>query len=64
VPADSRVEWGTSPTNYDHNKTDSALVTTHQLRVDGIGEGKLYYYRIISKNACGQTMIETGTYQE
>ncbi len=47
-PADSRVDYGTSPEALNLNVGKSALVTSHSLQLSGLNPGATYYFRVTS----------------
>ncbi len=49
-PADSRVDYGTSPTLLDQNVTNGAFVTAHSLVLGSLMPNTTYYYRATSKD--------------
>ncbi|MGE5570031.1 MAG: DUF4082 domain-containing protein [Rhodospirillales bacterium] len=52
-PANSRVDYGTSPQSLTLSKTDSAPVTAHSLTLTGLTAGATYYYRVTSTDSSG-----------
>ncbi len=52
-PADSRIDYGTSPTSLTLSATDAALVTGHSLTLSGLTTGTIYYYRLTSSDSVG-----------
>jgi hypothetical protein len=53
--ANSRVDYGTSPTTLNLSATSSASVTNHSVPLGGLTRGTTYYYRVTSTNANGMT---------
>jgi Subtilase family/Bacterial TSP3 repeat len=55
-PADSLVEFGESTflgrTSYNPN-----LVTSHAVELDGLAPDQTYYYRVVSRDAAGNTKV-------
>ncbi|MGZ3862135.1 MAG: DUF4082 domain-containing protein [Bacteroidia bacterium] len=49
--ADSKVEYGTSPSSLNLIASNSALVTNHSVTLNGLLAGTTYYYRVVSKDA-------------
>jgi hypothetical protein len=52
-PADSRVEYGTSPTALDQTASDGAAVTAHSIGLTGLTPGTTSHYRVRSADASG-----------
>jgi hypothetical protein len=50
-PADSRVDYGTSPGALTTTVTGAALVTSHALTLSGLAPSTTYYYRVTSADA-------------
>lgn len=57
-PANSKVEWSATPGGPYSSHTDTALVTSHAVDLNGLGAGT-WYYRISSTDAGGQTSVTT-----
>jgi phosphodiesterase/alkaline phosphatase D-like protein len=53
LAANSRVDYGTSPTTLNLNAADSAMVTSHSIPLNGLTAFTTYYYRITSTTAAG-----------
>lgn len=59
-PADSQVEYGTSPGTYSYSTgLDSTKVTSHSQALAGLQPSTTYYYRVRSADAAGQTTYST-----
>ena len=56
-PADSRVDYGTTPGSLSLSQSNSALVTTHNLQVSGLQSNTTYYFRVTS--AAGEAHVTT-----
>jgi beta-lactamase superfamily II metal-dependent hydrolase len=54
-PADSVVEYGTSPGNYTSTSSDIALATDHSIPVTGLTHATTYYFRVLSTDESGNT---------
>jgi hypothetical protein len=52
--SDSTIEYGTS-TAYGNQSTLTPLVTSHQVSLVGLAPGTRYNYRVLSKDAAGNT---------
>jgi hypothetical protein len=52
-PADSRVDYGTSPTALGQSATDAGSVTAHSVRLTGLSPGTTYHYRVRSADGSG-----------
>jgi phosphodiesterase/alkaline phosphatase D-like protein len=48
VPANSRVDYGTSPSALNLNVSSTANVTQHALQLTGLTQGATYYFRVTS----------------
>jgi phosphodiesterase/alkaline phosphatase D-like protein len=55
MPANSRVDYGTTPTSLTLNVSSAALVTAHSLSLSGLTNGTTYYYRVTSVDAFTNT---------
>jgi len=53
--SDSVVEYGTSPGNYTHSESDSAMVTSHSVTLSNLTPSTTYYYRVKSTDASENT---------
>jgi hypothetical protein len=51
--ADSRVEYGKSPTYENSTNLDSAYVIRHSRVLDNLADGTVYHYRVKSSSASG-----------
>jgi hypothetical protein len=59
VPGTSQVEYGTT-TAYGLSSTEDAnLVAGHSVTLSGLTGGMTYYFRVKSKDACGQESISS-----
>jgi len=56
-PANSRVDYGTSPNALSQSVSSSALVTSHSLTLTGLTPGVTYYYRVSSTDVTGGTTV-------
>jgi hypothetical protein len=54
--ADSRIEYGFD-TGYGTPVSDTALTRQHSLVLTGLTPGRIYHYRVRSKNAAGSEVI-------
>lgn len=52
--ADAKVEYGTD-TSYGKNKEESSKKTSHSIELTDLEANKTYHYRIISKDAAGNS---------
>ena len=52
-PADSTIEFGLSPSQYDLGVYDAALVSSHAIVLTGLLPVTTYHYRIVSRDAAG-----------
>ncbi|MBI3596887.1 MAG: fibronectin type III domain-containing protein [Nitrospirae bacterium] len=60
-PADSQVEYGTSPCPCGTNTTlDPSLVASHSVTLSGLTPGTLYYYRAESRDASANSATPVG----
>ena len=53
VPADSSVDYGTTPAFGNKTPVDSVMVTTHQVTLSGLAAGTTYYYQVNSTDSKG-----------
>ena len=53
--ATSRVDYGTNPGSLSTGATDAALVTQHTVQLTGLLPNTVYYYRVVSADASGNT---------
>jgi Domain of unknown function (DUF4082)/Bacterial Ig-like domain/Bacterial Ig domain/Purple acid Phosphatase, N-terminal domain len=51
--ADSRVDYGTSPTSLTQSASDASNVTSHSVDLSGLTAGTTYYYRVRSVDPSG-----------
>jgi beta-lactamase superfamily II metal-dependent hydrolase len=56
-PADSVVEYGTSPGNYTDTLDDPAPVTSHSIALSNLTPATTYYYRVASTDESGNTAV-------
>jgi hypothetical protein len=56
TPTDSRVEYGLD-TSYGSTVSDASAVTAHALTVDGLQPGRIYHFRVHSKDASGKEAV-------
>ena len=54
-PATSQVEYGLTAALGSTTPLDPNLVRAHSVDLTGLQDSVIYYYRVISKDACGQT---------
>ena len=54
-PANSRVDYGTSPSTLDQNVSDATRATTHSVRLTGLTSGATYSFRVTSVDAAGNS---------
>ncbi len=54
VPADSQVDYGTTPSYGQSNALNPAMVTSHSVVLSGLTPSTLYHYRVKSKDAAGR----------
>ena len=57
-PADSRVDYGTSPSTLGSHESDSALTTSHSIHLTGLAPNTTYYYRATSTDAASNSSTE------
>lgn len=57
--ADSKVEYGTTTAYGSSTALNSSLVTAHTMVVSGLDAGTTYHYRVISRDAAGNTASST-----
>jgi opacity protein-like surface antigen len=55
VPANSRISWGTSPSDLRMSQSDAAYTTSHSLTMTNLTPGTMYYVEITSVTAAGET---------
>jgi phosphodiesterase/alkaline phosphatase D-like protein len=53
--SNSRVDYGTSPGALTQNATNASLVTAHSLTLTALTTGTVYYYRVTSADASGNS---------
>ena len=56
-PADSLVEYGTSPGSYTDTLDDPTLATGHSIALSGLTPAATYYYRVTSTDEAGNTAV-------
>ena len=54
----SRVDYGTSSGSLTQNQSDSALVTSHSIKLSGLAPNTTYYFRVTSADSGGNTITE------
>ncbi|HET9641392.1 MAG TPA: fibronectin type III domain-containing protein, partial [Candidatus Paceibacterota bacterium] len=54
-PATSRVNYGKRKSSLTSSVSDSLLLTNHSLTLSPLTSGTTYYYRVVSKDAAGNT---------
>jgi hypothetical protein len=52
-PGDTRIEYGSSATEFTESRTDETLTTQHRIVLDGLVPGTTYYVQVSSRNAAG-----------
>ena len=57
----SIVNYGTDPASVSSSVSDSTLVTSHSIVLTGLTPNTLYYYRVTSADAAGNTAIAPAT---
>jgi phosphodiesterase/alkaline phosphatase D-like protein len=57
-PANSRVNYGTSPGALTLNVSATARVWSHSLALTGLTPGTTYYYRVVSADGAGNSATE------
>jgi len=55
--ATSQVHYGRSPEALTAKVADGAQTRSHEVRLHGLAAGGRYYYRVVSKDAKGQTTV-------
>ena len=53
VPANSSVDYGTTPAYGGSTPVDSGMVTSHQMTLSGLAAGTTYYYQVNSTDSKG-----------
>jgi hypothetical protein len=51
--ADSRVDFGTSPSALTQSASDATFATAHSVKLTGLSQGTAYYYRVRSVDPSG-----------
>ncbi len=54
-PADSRVDYGTSPASLGQSSANGALTLSHAVVLSGLSPFTTYYYRVTSADAAGNS---------
>mgnify|MGYP006282814815 FL=1 len=62
-PSDSTVQYGTAPGTYSHARSDGTPTTNHEMMLEGLASGLLYYFRVESQNASGTASSGEQTFQ-
>lgn len=57
LASNSRVDYGTSPTNLDLSATDGTQVTAHSVVLSSLTASTVYYYRVTSTTAAGGSSV-------
>ncbi len=57
-PADSRVDYGASPSSLTSNASNPALVTSHSLQLSGLNPDSTYHFRITSADGEAHATIK------
>src|SRR6202040_3778808 len=53
VPANSSVDYGTTPAYGNSTPADATMVTSHQMTLSGLAAGTTYYYQVNSTDSKG-----------
>src|SRR6202040_3486529 len=53
VPANSSVDYGTTPAYGNSTPADATMVTSHQVTLSGLAAGTTYYYQVNSTDSKG-----------
>ena len=53
VPANSSVDYGTTPAYGNSTSVDATMVTSHQMTLSGLTAGTTYYYQVNSADSKG-----------
>ena len=56
-PADALVQFGESPI-LNHTAYDPALATSHVLTLPALNPHRIYYYRVVSRDAAGNAVVD------
>ena len=56
-PADTQIEYGTTTAYGTFTTLDSALITVHSQSLNGLLNGTLYHYRVLSRDAAGNLTV-------
>ncbi len=54
-PATSQVQYGLTPALGSQTDVDNNLVLDHSISLTGLTDNAVYYFRVVSKDACGQS---------
>ncbi len=57
-PADSRVDYGTSPSALTSSESSAGLGTSHSVELDGLEANTTYYYRVTSADAASNSTTD------
>ena len=60
-PADSVVRYGTNSADLNLAVTNSALVTSHVVKIGGLIPGKTYYFEVSSSDAAGNSVTDNNS---
>ncbi len=58
----TQVEYGTTSAYGALSSLDSSLLTSHSVTISGLSAGTIYYFRVISKDAAGNSATATGSF--
>jgi len=53
IPSDSRVEWGTTAAYGNTSALNTALVTSHSVKLSGLTRLTTYHYHVLSRASSG-----------
>ena len=56
--SDSRVDYGTNPSNLNLSQSSSGLVTSHNLQLTGLAPNTTYHYRVTSSDAASNSTTD------
>jgi len=57
MPADSQVQYGTTTAYGNGSGLNTALVTSHSVKLSGLARLTTYHYRVLSRNAAGNLAV-------